>query len=52
MAAKVDPDDMLSYHDMGVDHVSPKPFDPITLAEQIQEVWNKVGVQQYTLATK
>ena len=41
MTAKVQPDEMQGYLDLGAVRVISKPFDPMTLAEQIQEVWNK-----------
>ena len=44
MTAKVQPDEIQSYLDFGAVNVIFKPFDPMALAEQIQEVWNKANV--------
>jgi two-component system OmpR family response regulator len=44
MTAKVQPDEMQSYLDLGAVRVISKPFDPMTLAEEIQEAWNKKSV--------
>ena len=41
MTAKVTLEDVQSYKDMGVVDVIPKPFDPMTLADQVKEIWNK-----------
>jgi two-component system OmpR family response regulator len=41
MTAKVQPDEIQGYLDLGAVRVISKPFDPMTLAEQIQEVWSK-----------
>ncbi len=40
MTAKVTPADVQNYKDMGAVDVIPKPFDPMTLAEQVREIWN------------
>jgi len=42
MTAKVQPAEVQQYLDMGAVDVIPKPFDPMTLATQIQEIWAKV----------
>jgi CheY-like chemotaxis protein len=44
MTAKVQPDEMQGYLDLGAVRVISKPFDPMTLAEEIQEAWNKKSV--------
>ena len=44
MTAKVQPDEMQGYLDLGAVRVISKPFDPMTLVEEIQEVWNKKSV--------
>jgi CheY-like chemotaxis protein len=41
MTAKVQPNEIQSYLDMGAAGVIPKPFDPMTLATQIQEIWER-----------
>jgi len=41
MTAKVQPNEIQQYLDMGAVDVIPKPFDPMTLAEQLQEIWKK-----------
>jgi two-component system OmpR family response regulator len=43
MTAKVQPDEVKSYLDLGAVDVIAKPFDPMTLADQIQKVWSKVN---------
>jgi len=42
MTAKVQPNEVQGYLDMGAVDVIAKPFDPMTLAAQIQEIWEKV----------
>lgn len=39
MTAKVQADEIASYRQMGALGVIPKPFDPMTLAEQVQQIW-------------
>jgi two-component system OmpR family response regulator len=43
MTAKVQLDEIQGYFEVGVIDVIVKPFDPMTLAERIQEAWAKVG---------
>ena len=40
MTAKVQPSEVESYKAMGAMEVIAKPFDPMTLSEQIKAVWN------------
>ena len=40
MTAKVMPADIESYKALGAVDVISKPFDPMTLSEQIREIWN------------
>ena len=42
MTAKIQPAEIQLYLDMGAVDVIAKPFDPMTLASQIQEIWKKV----------
>lgn len=42
MTAKVQPNEVQGYRDMGAVDVIAKPFDPMMLAAQIQEIWEKV----------
>lgn len=42
MTAKVQRDEVQSYLALGAAGVIPKPFDPLTLADQIREIWNEV----------
>jgi len=42
MTAKVQPTEVQKYLDMGAVDVIPKPFDPMTLATQIQDIWARV----------
>jgi diguanylate cyclase (GGDEF)-like protein len=41
MTAKVQPQEVAEYRAMGVLDVIPKPFDPMTLAETIQAIWER-----------
>ena len=41
MTAKVQPHEVQSYKDMGAIEVIPKPFDPITLSDDIKTIWQK-----------
>ena len=40
MTAKVMQSEMKAYTDLGAVGVIPKPFDPMTLSERLQEIWN------------
>jgi len=40
MTAKVQPTEIAEYKKMGAVDVIPKPFDPMTLAEQVKQVWS------------
>ncbi|MDX2028870.1 MAG: response regulator [Alphaproteobacteria bacterium] len=39
MTARVQPMEVLNYLDMGVHGIIPKPFDPMTLPEAVQSLW-------------
>ena len=39
MTAKVQPQEVEGYRDLGVLDVIPKPFDPMTLTRRIQNIW-------------
>ncbi|UTF60250.1 response regulator [Gilvimarinus sp. DA14] len=41
MTAKVQPSETAEYLALGAVDVIAKPFDPLTLASQIQDIWNK-----------
>lgn len=43
MTAKVQPAEIQQYIDMGAIDVIPKPFDPMTLANQIHEIWARIN---------
>ncbi|WP_417518966.1 response regulator [Marinobacter sp.] len=43
MTAKVQNDEVQGYLAQGAAGVIPKPFDPLTLADQIREIWNQAG---------
>lgn len=43
MTAKVQPTEVQKYLDMGAADVIAKPFDPMTLAERIRDIWQKIG---------
>ena len=40
MTAKVQPAEVLEYKALGAIDVIAKPFDPMTLSDQIKEIWN------------
>ena len=39
MTAKVQPGEVAGYKELGAVDVIPKPFDPMTLAGKVQEIW-------------
>ncbi|PXX93302.1 hypothetical protein DIT71_00420 [Marinobacter vulgaris] len=39
MTAKVQTEEIAFYRELGAVEVIPKPFDPMTLADQIREIW-------------
>jgi CheY-like chemotaxis protein len=41
MTAKVQPNEVQMYRDLGALDVIAKPFDPMKLAEQIRMIWNR-----------
>lgn len=41
MTAKVQPNEVENFLAMGAIGVIPKPFDPMKLADQIRDIWNK-----------
>ncbi len=43
MTAKVQPNEVASYKEMGAVEVIPKPFDPMTLSDQVREIWSSSG---------
>lgn len=40
MTAKVHPEELQRYKNLGVDQVISKPFDPITLADKVRALWD------------
>lgn len=42
MTAKVQPSEVAGYKELGALDVIPKPFDPMTLAAQVQTVWESI----------
>lgn len=42
MTARVQPHEIKEYVDMGAVDVIAKPFDPMTLSNQIREIWAKI----------
>ena len=40
MTAKVQPVEIAEYKALGAVDVIPKPFDPMTLAEQVRQIWS------------
>ncbi|MDH5378078.1 MAG: response regulator [Gammaproteobacteria bacterium] len=43
MTAKVQPSEVASYRALGAVDVISKPFDPMTLAEQVKTIWSKTA---------
>jgi two-component system OmpR family response regulator len=43
MTAKVQANEVAEYLSMGAVSVIPKPFDPMTLPQQIEDIWKKHG---------
>jgi len=41
MTAKVQPSEVAGYKALGAVDVIPKPFDPMTLSSQVQEIWER-----------
>ncbi|WP_420885685.1 response regulator [Candidatus Reidiella endopervernicosa] len=41
MTAKVQPHEVAQYKEMGAIDVIAKPFDPMTLAEHVREIWSR-----------
>ncbi len=41
MTAKVQPKEIEYYKELGAVDVIPKPFDPMTLSDQIRDIWSK-----------
>ena len=39
MTAKIQPTEVAEYKEMGALDVIPKPFDPMTLSDQIRDIW-------------
>lgn len=44
MTAKVQPAEVAHYLELGAVDVIPKPFDPMTLASQVQAIWSRCHV--------
>lgn len=43
MTAKVHPEELARYRELGVADVIPKPFDPMTLADDIRAIWHRAN---------
>lgn len=41
MTAKVQPKEIAHFKTLGARDVIPKPFDPMTLADQVREIWER-----------
>lgn len=41
MTAKVQPGEVAGYREIGAVDVIPKPFDPMTLSDQVQAIWER-----------
>jgi CheY-like chemotaxis protein len=44
MTAKAQPEEISLYHALGAIGVIPKPFDPLTLADQVRKLWDQAQV--------
>ncbi len=45
MTAKVQPQEVQGYLDLGAVGVIAKPFDPMTLADQLRDIWSRINKQ-------
>jgi len=43
MTAKVHPDQLARYRELGVTDVIAKPFDPMTLADELRSIWLRLN---------
>lgn len=43
LTAKVQPGEVAGYLELGAVDVIAKPFDPMTLADQVRAIWDRVG---------
>ncbi len=43
MTARLQPEEIQEYLDLGAIGVIPKPFDPMTLADQVRELYERAG---------
>lgn len=43
MTAKVQPNEIQQYRDLGALDVIAKPFDPMTLADQVRSIWERAN---------
>ena len=43
LTAKIQKEEIESYHKMGIMDVITKPFDPLTLGDKILKIWNKLN---------
>lgn len=47
MTAKIQPNEIIQYQEMGVVDVITKPFDPMKLAENIRSTWDKYSSKNF-----
>lgn len=43
LTAKMQPEEIDHYHEIGVKEVITKPFDPLTLPDTLMTIWNKIS---------
>ncbi|MFM7345945.1 MAG: response regulator [Tagaea sp.] len=43
MTAKVQPEEMARWRSLGAADIVAKPFDPMTLAARLRDIWDKLG---------
>ncbi len=46
MTAKIQTDEINGYKELGAIDVIPKPFDPMTLSQEITDIWNRFNFEK------
>jgi len=42
MTAKIQNHEIMTYKNMGASDTIPKPFDPMTISQQVLDIWTKI----------
>jgi CheY-like chemotaxis protein len=50
MTAKVQPSEVISYLEMGIEGIIPKPFDPLTLPQAVESLWESYNEKSRSIA--